>query len=163
PLRPPHGSAPQRQRLPGAGRRPRRGDLPPRPPGRLPRRRDRRLRSGRAAGEGGLMFFRNLTMFRFPPALVAGLFYGQPQAEEGSFAVAAPVAATYFADNALKPVAALEMTSTGFIPPHGADSPDLFHCIADAVWFAVGQERKILPASVVADTLARRIAEVEQR
>ena len=91
------------------------------------------------------MLFRNLTLFRFPTSH-----------DFSQLAELLPEAA-------LKPVGPLELTSAGFIPPLGRDSTELMHRIGDAIWLAVGEQRKILPAAVVADTLARRIAEVEQR
>jgi recombination associated protein RdgC len=92
------------------------------------------------------MFFRNLTLFRFPTSLdLSGLD-------------------AQLAEFPLKPVGALELTSRGFVSPFGrADSEALSHRIDDAIWLTVGGEDKLLPAAVVNDLLAKKIAEMEER
>lgn len=92
------------------------------------------------------MFFRNLTLFRFPTTLdfseVEKLL---PEAQ-------------------LKSVGPLEMSSRGFISPFGRDEQEaLSHRIADFLWLTVGGEDKILPGSVVNDLLARKVAEIEEK
>ncbi|MBO9872909.1 MULTISPECIES: recombination-associated protein RdgC [Xanthomonas] len=92
------------------------------------------------------MFFRNLTLFRFPATLdfseVEKLL---PEAQ-------------------LKSVGPLEMSSRGFISPFGRDEQEaLSHRIADFLWLTVGGEDKILPGSVVNDLLARKVAEIEEK
>lgn len=91
------------------------------------------------------MFFRNLTLFRFPTTtklddLATGL--GECQ---------------------LRPVGPLELSSRGFISPFGRDSDEFSHTRSDATWLAVGGEDKILPGSVVNDMLAKKLAEIEQK
>lgn len=91
------------------------------------------------------MFFRNLTLFRFPTslkfdALDAGLDECQ-----------------------LKPVGPLELSSRGFISPFGRDAEALSHRINDALWLTVGGEDRLLPGSVVNDMLARKLAEIEHK
>ena len=91
------------------------------------------------------MFFRNLTLFRFPTTtklddLDTGL--GECQ---------------------LKPVGPLELSSRGFISPFGRDADGMSHNRGDATWLAVGGEDKILPGSVVNDMLAKKLAEIEQK
>lgn len=91
------------------------------------------------------MFFRNLTFFRFPVSLDftdldAGL-----------------------AEAALKPVGALELSSRGFVSPFGRDEPALSHRIGDAVWLTLGGEDRLLPAAVVNDLLAKKLAELEEK
>lgn len=91
------------------------------------------------------MFFRNLTMFRFPDSLdLSGL-------EEAL--AACP----------LRPVGPLELSSRGFVPPFGRDTTALAHVGADAVWVALGGEDRLLPAAVVNAELAKRIDAAEQR
>ncbi|MGY0800091.1 recombination-associated protein RdgC [Lysobacter sp. A286] len=90
------------------------------------------------------MFFRNLTLFRFPPStklddLDAGLQECQ-----------------------LKPVGALELSSRGFISPFGRDAEELSHRLGDALWLTMGGEDRLLPGSVVNDMLARKLAQIEQ-
>ncbi|MGI8561856.1 MAG: recombination-associated protein RdgC [Luteimonas sp.] len=91
------------------------------------------------------MFFRNLTLFRFPASLdLADL-------------------ETRLAGVPLKPVGALELSSRGFVSPFGRDAEALSHRIDDAVWLTVGFDTKLLPAAVVNDLLAKKLAELEQR
>ncbi|KRG68287.1 recombination-associated protein RdgC [Pseudoxanthomonas dokdonensis] len=91
------------------------------------------------------MFFRNLTLFRFPTTLdISQLEQLLPEA-------------------ALKPVGPLEMSSRGFISPFGRGEEALSHTVGDATWLTVGGEDKILPGSVVNDLLADKVAEIEER
>ena len=91
------------------------------------------------------MFFRNLTLFRFPTSL--DLTELEPQLDA----------------TRLKPVGPLDLCSRGFVSPFGRDGETLSHRIGDAVWLTVGSEDKLLPAAVVNDLLARRLAEMEER
>jgi recombination associated protein RdgC len=91
------------------------------------------------------MFFRNLTLFRFPTTtkldeLDSGLNECQ-----------------------LKPVGPLELSSRGFISPFGRDSEEMSHNRSDATWLAVGGEDKILPGSVVNDMLNKKLSEIEAK
>ncbi len=91
------------------------------------------------------MFFRNLTLFRFPTALdVSQLDELLPEA-------------------ALKPVGPLELSSRGFISPFGRNEEALSHRIGDAIWLTVGGEDKILPSAVVNDLLAKKLQEIEEK
>ncbi len=91
------------------------------------------------------MFFRNLTLFRFPTALdVSQLDELLPEA-------------------ALKPVGPLELSSRGFISPFGRNEEALSHRIGDAIWLTVGGEDKILPSAVVNDLLAKKLEEIEEK
>ena len=90
------------------------------------------------------MFFRNLTLFRFPTTTkLDDLDSGLEQCQ-------------------LKPVGALELSSRGFISPVGRDAEALSHRLGDAIWLTVGGEDRLLPGSVVNDMLARKLAEIEQ-
>ena len=91
------------------------------------------------------MFFRNLTLFRFPTSLDVS-------------EIEARLAAC-----ALKPVGPLELSSRGFIPPFGRDAEALSHRIGDALWLTVGNEDKLLPGAVVNDLLQKKLAELEQK
>jgi len=100
------------------------------------------------------MFFRNLTLFRFPTSLdLSGLD-------------------DRLAEAPLKPVGVLELSSRGFVSPFGrasaptdddAGAPALSHRVGDAVWLTVGGEDKLLPAAVVNDLLAKKLAELERK
>jgi recombination associated protein RdgC len=91
------------------------------------------------------MFFRNLTLFRFPTSL--DLNELEPRLSEC----------------ALKPVGALELSSRGFISPFGRDGEAMSHRIADAIWLSMGSEEKLLPGAIVNDLLARRLEEIERK
>ncbi|MEO6365011.1 MAG: recombination-associated protein RdgC [Luteimonas sp.] len=91
------------------------------------------------------MFFRNLTLFRFPTSL--------------DFTTLD----TQLADVQLKPVGPLDLSSRGFVPPFGRHSEELSHRIADALWLTVGGEDKLLPSSVVNDLLGKKIAAIEDK
>lgn len=92
------------------------------------------------------MFFRNLIMFRFPPAT---------DLDEVD---------TLLPQVQLKPVGPLEMCSRGFISPFGAEEHEvLSHSIGSFLWLTVGGEDKILPGSVVNNELAKKIIQIEER
>lgn len=91
------------------------------------------------------MFFRNLTIFRFPTSLDLSDLD------------------TQLAEHPLKPVGALELSSRGFVSPFGRNVETLSHRVADAAWLTVGAEDKLLPAAVVNDLLGKKIAEIEER
>jgi len=91
------------------------------------------------------MFFRNLTLFRFPTSL--DFTDLEPQLDQ----------------TRLKPVGPLEMSSRGFVSPFGRDGEALSHRIGDAVWLTVGGEDRLLPGAVVNDMLAKRLADMEQK
>ena len=91
------------------------------------------------------MFFRNLTLFRFPTSLDLSDLE------------------THLAECALKPVGAMELSSRGFIPPFGRDAEALSHRVGDAVWLSMGGEDRLLPGAVVNDLLAKKLAELEKK
>jgi recombination associated protein RdgC len=92
------------------------------------------------------MFFRNLTLFRFPTTLDFSEID------------------TLLPQVLLKPVGPLEMTSRGFISPFGRDEQEvLSHRQGQFLWLTVGGEDKILPGSVVNDLLERKVAEIEEK
>lgn len=96
------------------------------------------------------MFFRNLTLFRFPTSLdLTDLD-------------------NHLSECALKPVSGLELSSRGFISPFsssnaGRDGEALSHKIGDALWLTVGGEDKLLPAAVVNDLLGKKLAALEEK
>ncbi|MCL1636132.1 recombination-associated protein RdgC [Luteimonas sp. SX5] len=91
------------------------------------------------------MFFRNLTLFRFPASLDLSELD------------------THLADVRLKPVGPMDLSSRGFVSPFGRDAEALSHRIDDAVWLTVGGEDKLLPAAVVNDLLGKKLAEIEEK
>jgi len=91
------------------------------------------------------MFFRNLTLFRFPTSLDLSDLEAR------------------LADVQLKPVGPMDLSSRGFVSPFGRDAEALSHRIGDAIWLTVGGEDKLLPAAVVNDLLGKKMAEIEEK
>ncbi|MDH5835040.1 recombination-associated protein RdgC [Luteimonas kalidii] len=91
------------------------------------------------------MFFRNLTLFRFPTTLDLSTLE------------------SLLGEHPLKPVGALELSSRGFVSPFGREGEAYSHRIGEAVWLTVGGEDRLLPSSVVNDMLAKRLADVEEK
>ncbi len=91
------------------------------------------------------MFFRNLTLFRFPPSLD----FSQLE--------------TLLAEMPLKPVGPVDLSSRGFVSPFGRNDTQLSHRVGDAIWVTVGGEDKLLPSAVVNDLLGKKLAEIEQK
>lgn len=90
------------------------------------------------------MFFRNLTLFRFPPA------HDLSDLE------------SRLSEHPLRPVGGLEPSSRGFIPPLGQQTQALSHRIGNAIWISLGGEERILPAAVVDDLLQKKLAQLEE-
>jgi len=91
------------------------------------------------------MFFRNLTLFRFPPTTkLDELDKGLDECQ-------------------LKPVGPLELSSRGFISPFGRDSDVFAARQRDAIWLTVGGEDRLLPGAVVNDMLAKKLEEIEAK
>ena len=91
------------------------------------------------------MFFRNLTLFRFPTSLDLSDLE------------------TRLAECALKPVGPLELSSRGFVPPFGQHGEALTHAVGESLWLTVGGEDKLLPSSVVNDLLQKKLAALEEK
>ena len=91
------------------------------------------------------MFFRNLTLFRFPASL--DLSDLEPQ----------------LAECALKPVGPLELSSRGFVPPMGQHHDGFQHLCDGTRWLTVGGEDKLLPGAVVNDLLQKKLAALEEK
>ena len=91
------------------------------------------------------MFFRNLTLFRFPTSLDLSDLEQQ------------------LGECALKPVGPLELSSRGFVSPFGHHGEALSHAMHDALWVTVGGEDKLLPGAVVNDLLQKKLAAIEEQ
>lgn len=93
------------------------------------------------------MFFRALTLFRFPAAL------DFTHLDEG------------LADCALKPVGPLELQSRGFVPPLPTNMEgarvSYSHRVERCIWLALGGEDRVIPAAAVNEALRKKVAEVE--
>jgi recombination associated protein RdgC len=92
------------------------------------------------------MFFRNLTLFRYPASLDQALDDIEDRLAEAR----------------LKPVGPQEFASSGFVPPLGRDAQMLTHGVGDCLWLTVGGEQRLLPPSVVNEAVAEKLAEIEQ-
>ena len=91
------------------------------------------------------MFFRNLTLFRFPTSLNLADLDAQ------------------LAECELKPVGALELSSRGFVTPLGQHGDQFCQRQGDALWLAIGGEDKLLPGAVVNDLLQKKLASIEEK
>ena len=91
------------------------------------------------------MFFRALTMFRFPASLDFSAL------DDGLQACA------------FKPVGPLEMISRGFASPLGKHAPGFSHRCGDALWLTLGGEDRLLPAAVVDKALQERLDQIGAR
>ena len=91
------------------------------------------------------MFFRNLTLFRFPTSLD----FSDLDAR--------------LAEHALRPVGPLELSTRGFVAPFGQHGDALSHRMGDALWLTVGGEDKLLPGAVVNDLLQKKLAAIEEK
>jgi recombination associated protein RdgC len=93
------------------------------------------------------MFFRNLTLFRFSPAVADDL----KRLED------------VLGEHRLRPCGPLEMFTKGFVPPvgRGEDAP-LTHTVKHCTMLTVGGEDKLLPAAVVNDELQRKVRKIAE-
>ncbi|MDR1076092.1 MAG: recombination-associated protein RdgC [Xanthomonadaceae bacterium] len=101
------------------------------------------------------MFYRNITFYRFPSTWGTLL----PSALDQDLATGL---ARFLGDCRLKPVAPLDMTSIGFIPPFGRTAEALTHHVVNATWLTVGSEAKILPAAVLNDLAAKKVEDIKE-
>jgi recombination associated protein RdgC len=92
------------------------------------------------------MYFKNLHLFRFSPSVGVDLGRLGREAEA----------------HRLRPCGDLEMATRGFVSPTSGDTAaPLTLEQSDFIMFAIGTEEKILPASVVTDAVAERVAKIE--
>lgn len=91
------------------------------------------------------MFFRNLSWFRYPCSARNAL----QSLEER------------LAEHPLKPVGPLAVSSRGFVAPCGGEAATRVHRIGECAWIMLGREDRLLPATVVNDALAKKLAEIE--
>jgi len=88
------------------------------------------------------MYFRNLTLFRFSPAVAADL-----QRLDAALG-----------DHRLRPCGPLEMVTRGFVPPVGTgDDAALTHTVQHRTCFTLGAEDKLLPSAMVNEALQRKV------
>ncbi|WP_297925174.1 recombination-associated protein RdgC [Metallibacterium sp.] len=87
------------------------------------------------------MLFRNLSLFRFSPAVAATL--GELE--------------TALDAHRLRPCGPLELATHGFVSPLGRPQDALTRTLQNCVLFSAGNEDKLLPAAVINAELGRRI------
>ncbi|MER2512807.1 MAG: recombination-associated protein RdgC [Nitrosomonas ureae] len=93
------------------------------------------------------MWFKNLTIFRF----------SEP------FAPSLEALAGQLAHYAFQPCASYQPSAAGWTPPLGRRASDLVHGVAGRLLVCLRTEEKLLPASVVNQMLADRIAALEDQ
>lgn len=93
------------------------------------------------------MFFRNLTLFRFPESTSSALVDLD----------------TTLAEHRLRPCGPIELATHGFVSPFGREAEELVHRIGPYSLIAIGSENKLLPSSVVSEALAVKVAEINER
>lgn len=94
------------------------------------------------------MFFRNLSLFRFSPAVGTDL----ARLEEA------------LASHRLRACGPLEMATHGFVPPlAGAEDEPLTRSVKHCTLLALGSEDKLLPAQVVNTELQRKVRAVAEQ
>lgn len=93
------------------------------------------------------MFFRNLTLFRFSPAVADDLNRLDDVLPE----------------HRLRPCGPLEMFTKGFVPPVGrGEDAALTHVVKHSTMVTVGGEDKLLPAAVINDELHRKVQKIAE-
>ncbi len=93
------------------------------------------------------MFFRNLTLFRFPKSSSKSLAELDSQLDE----------------HRLRPCGPIELATRGFVSPYGRESDELTHQAGKFTLIAIGSEDKLLPSSVINEELASKIAEITDK
>src|SRR6185312_8941023 len=100
-----------------------------------------------APKSGYRMFFRNLTLFRFSPAVATDL----DRLDEA------------LGEHRLRPCGPLEMFTRGFVPPVGrGEGEPLTHALKRCTLMTVGGEDKLLPAAVINDELQRKVQKIAE-
>jgi recombination associated protein RdgC len=93
------------------------------------------------------MFFKNLSLFRFPETTSKTLS-GLEKALESQ---------------RLRECGPMELATRGFVSPFGRDSEALLHQIGEFSLVAIGAEERLLPSVVVNEELAERLAKLHQK
>ena len=93
------------------------------------------------------MFFRNLTLFRFPETVTKSLKNLEKDLEEAR----------------ARPCGPLELASRGFASPFGRNSEELVHRVGHFALLTVGGEDKLLPSSVVNEALADKLQAITEK
>ena len=93
------------------------------------------------------MFFRNLTLFRFSPAVATDL----KRLDEA------------LGGHRLRPCGPLEMFTRGFVAPVGrGEEMRLTHAVKHCTLLTIGGEDKLLPAAVINEELHRKVQKIAE-
>jgi recombination associated protein RdgC len=93
------------------------------------------------------MFFRNLSLFRFPENVAKSLKKLDKDLES----------------QRLRPCGPMELATQGFVSPFGRDSDELLHQVGAFSLIAIGSEERLLPSVVVNEALAERLAQITEK
>lgn len=93
------------------------------------------------------MFFRNLSLFRFPESTSKSLNNLAKDLESQRLRECGP----------------MELATRGFISPFGRDSEELMHQVGAFSLVMIGAEERLLPSVVVNEELADRVAKVAEK
>jgi len=93
------------------------------------------------------MFFRNLSLFRFPEST------SQSLAE----------LATDLDSHRLRECGPMELATRGFVSPYGRNDEALLHQVGAYSLLTIGSEERLLPGVVVNEALADRLAQIAEK
>lgn len=91
------------------------------------------------------MWFKNLRIYRLAGALEST----EQELEDG------------LASQAFRPCGQMELDSAGFVPPLGQEEGPLSHSINGCRLFAMRRAERLLPAAVVNEVVAEKVAQIE--
>ena len=93
------------------------------------------------------MFFRNLSLFRFPESVSKSLKKIDKSLDS----------------QRLRPCGPMELATQGFVSPFGRDGEELLHQFGAYTLVAIGSEERLLPSVVVNEALADKLAKVTEK
>lgn len=93
------------------------------------------------------MFFRNLSLFRFPETVGKSLKSLEKHLDSQRLRECGP----------------LELATRGFVSPFGRDSEELLHQTGAFTLLAIGAEERLLPSVVVNEELSARLAKIHEK
>ncbi|WP_300616112.1 recombination-associated protein RdgC [Dokdonella sp.] len=93
------------------------------------------------------MLFRNLTLFRFPESTAKSLETLEKDLDSQRLRECGP----------------MEMETRGFVSPFGRSREELMHQVGAYTLISVGSEYRLLPSSVVNETLAQKISAIAEK
>jgi recombination associated protein RdgC len=93
------------------------------------------------------MWFRNLTLFRFSPAVAKSLKSLDAD----------------LAEKRLRPCGPIELATRGFISPFGRSEEVLTHRVGEFALLTLGSEDKLLPSSVINEELSTRLQTIGEK